>query len=482
MQRNAQIQKQSQKLKILPQQIQFLNLLQLNAVEMENYINKELEENPYLEQAAPAESENVASDLENRTEESEIDYDNQDNWGNLDDDIPDYNTRTENGYQNETPRELRAVSTDSWRKATKRQIRLEEDIEPEKLLLVEYIIDSLEENGMLQQSLQDLTDNYSFGIGRMLPIEEMEEALTFIQDLDPPGIGARDLRECLLIQIDRLRIANHDLETVEVARGIIDNHLENLASRNFDRIKLALDVDTEEIRAAIELITSLNPHPITISPEETLEDNSRIIPDYQIEVDGSEIIISLVNSRAGSVRLGSEADELSKRKLDKKASNFLKMKIEDARWLEEALRQRDNTMLNTMKIIASIQREFFYTGDKNDLKPMVLKDVADKLDMDVSTISRVTSRKYAQTPYGVMHVKDFFVQTITTNDGEVTTTKEIMNVLAEIIENEDKSTPYNDSQLMKQLAEKGHKIARRTVAKYRENLGIPVANRRRELI
>ena len=482
MQRNSQIQKQSQKLKILPQQIQFLNLLQLNAVEMENYINKELEENPYLEQATPAETEKVDSDLENRTEESEIDYDNQDNWGTIDDDVPDYNTRTENGYQNDTPRELRAVSTDSWRNATKHQIRLEGDVEAEKLLLVEYIIDSLEEDGMLQQSLQDLTDNYSFGIGRMLPVEEMEEALTFVQDLDPPGIGSRDLRECLLIQIDRLRIANHDLATVELSRQIIDNHLENLASRNFDKIKSALSVDTEDIRAAIDLITSLNPHPVSVQPEETMEDNSRIIPDYQIEVDDSEIVISLVNSRAGSVRLGPEADELSKQNLDKKASNFLKMKIEDARWLEEALRQRDSTMINTMKVIASIQREFFYTGDMNDLKPMVLKDVADKLEMDVSTISRVTSRKYAQTPYGVMHVKDFFLQTITTNDGEVTTTKEIMNALAEIIENEDKSAPFNDSQLMDLLAEKGHNIARRTVAKYRENLEIPVANRRRELL
>lgn len=482
MQRNSQIQKQSQKLKILPQQIQFLNLLQLNAVEMENYIDKELEENPYLEHAPQAEAETVESDLETRIEETEVDYDNAELWPGLEDDTPDYNLRTENGYDKETPRELRAVSTDSWRKAIKRQVRLEEEIEPSLLLLVEYIIDSLEEDGMLKQSLEDLTDNYSFGIGRMLPREEMEEALAFVQDLEPSGIGARNLKECLLIQIDRLRISADVLESVELARAIVQDHLENLAARNFDKLKTALDTDTEEIRKAIELITSLNPHPVSVSPEETLEDNSRIIPDYQIEIDGPEIIIGLVNSRAGSVRLGPEADALAKKKLNKKASNFLKMKIEDARWLEEALKQRDSTMINTMKVIVSIQREFFYTGDMDDLKPMVLKDVADRLDMDVSTISRVTSRKYAQTPYGVMHVKDFFLQTITTNDGEVTTTKEIMNSLAEIIENEDKSAPYNDSQLMELLAEKGHKIARRTVAKYRENLGIPVANRRRELI
>ena len=241
-------------------------------------------------------------------------------------------------------------------------------------------------------------------------------------------------------------------------------------------------MDTESIRNAIELITSLNPHPVSVQPEAVLSDNSTIIPDYLIEIEDNDIIASLLNSRAGLIRLGEEAEILSKQKLDKKASNFLKMKMEDARWLEEALRQRDNTMLNTIRIILNLQREFFLTGDKNRLKPMILKDIADPLEMDVSTISRVTSRKYAQTPYGIINLKDLFGTTFTTNDGKEMTTNEVQNVLAEIIEKEDKATPFNDSQLQDLLKEKGYNIARRTVAKYRENLNIPVANQRRTLI
>ena len=481
MQRNSQIQKQSQRLKILPQQIQFLNLLQLNAVEMENHINKELQENPFLEFSGQNDDE-PNFELENRTDEvSEIDYDNPDNWG-FEEDIPSYNLRTENGFKDETSRELLAVSTESWRMNLKQQIRLEGELDSQKLELVEFVIDSLREDGMMPMSLVELTDNYSFSINQLIEKEEMKEALSFVQELDPPGIGARDLRECLLLQIEKLIVSEHSIHTIQLAQKILEKYLDKLASKNYEKLKSELNVNTEEIRAAIDLITSLNPHPVSVQPGESLADNSRIIPDYLIEIQGNEIVASLLNSRSGTIRLGEEAIELSKQNLDKKAANFLKMKMEDARWLEEALRQRDSTMLNTIRIILTLQRDFFLTGDKNKLKPMVLKDIADPLEMDVSTISRVTSRKYAQTPYGIINLKDLFGTTFTTNDGKEMTTNEIQNVLAEIIEGEDKTTPFNDSQLQKLLSEKGFSIARRTVAKYRENLNIPVANQRRELV
>ena len=481
MQRNSQVQKQNQRLKILPQQIQFLNLLQLNAAEMENYINRELQENPFLE-FTPQNEDEPNSELENRTEEdSEIDYDNPENWG-FEEDIPSYNLKTENGFKDETPRELLAVSTETWQHNLKHQIRLEGDVKGQKLQLVEFVVDSLREDGMMPMSLTELTDNYSFSINQLIPQEEMEEALAFVQELEPPGIGARDLRECLLLQIEHLIVSEHKIATIELAREILDKHINKLASKNYEKLKADLKVDTAQIRAAIDLITSLNPHPVSVQPQETISDNSRIIPDYLVEIQGNEIVASLLNSRSGTIKLGAEAVELSKQNLDKKATNFLKMKMEDARWLEEALQQRDTTMLNTIRIILTLQRDFFLTGDKNKLKPMVLKDIADPLEMDVSTISRVTSRKYAQTPYGIINLKDLFGTTFTTNDGKEMTTNEIQNVLAEIIEGEDKTTPYNDSQLQSLLSEKGFNIARRTVAKYRENLNIPVANQRRELV
>lgn len=482
--RNSQIQKQKQTLKILPQQIQFLNMLQLNAIELDQYINKELEENPYLEydsnatstepiEPSPAKEEDYSSEV--------VDYDDPDNWGSsYEDDVPSYNLKIENGFPEE--RRLIVSEADSWQKILKNQIKLDQSIPSALLESVEFIIDSLRDDGTLNISIETLTDNISISQGVFVDQSKMEEALEIVQDLDPPGIGARDLRECLLLQLDRLKISKHSIDNVELARQIIESHLENLGNRSFDNIKEDLDVDAEQIRAAIELITSLNPHPISVASGDVFTRNSVIVPDYQIEIEGEEILISIPNSKVGMVRLGQEAVELSKKKMDKKAANFLKMKMEDAKWLETALRQRDSTMIDTMKIIANLQRDFFLTGDRNCLKPMILKDISEKLDLDVSTISRVTSRKYMQTPYGIFHVKDLFVQSFTNTEGASVTTNEIQNVLAEIIASEDKSKPLNDSQLKELLKEKGFPIARRTVAKYRENLGIPVAMKRRELM
>lgn len=482
--RNSQIQKQKQTLKILPQQIQFLNMLQLSAIELDQYINKELEENPYLEydsnatstepiEPSPTKEDDYSSEM--------VDYDDPDNWGSsYEDDVPSYNLKIENGFPEE--RRLIASEADSWQKVLKGQIKLDQSIPSALLESVEFIIDSLRDDGTLNVSIETLTDNISISKGVFVEQSEMEEALEIVQDLDPPGIGARDLKECLLLQLDRLKISQHSIDNIELARQIIESHLENLGNRSFDKIKKDLDVDAEQIRAAIELITSLNPHPISVASGDVFSRNSVIVPDYQIEIEGEEILISIPNSKVGTVRLGQEAIELSKKKMDKKAANFLRMKMEDAKWLETALRQRDSTMIDTMKIIANLQRDFFLTGDRSRLKPMILKDISEKLDLDVSTISRVTSRKYMQTPYGIFHVKDLFVQSFTNEEGASVTTNEIQNVLSEIIASEDKSKPLNDSQLKELLKEKGFPIARRTVAKYRENLGIPVALKRRELM
>lgn len=478
--RNSQIQKQSQTLKILPQQIQFLNMLQLNAIELDQYINKELEENPYLEYQPNSTNESETPQIDT-AEFDGADIENPLNWG-LEDDVPDYNYRTEQGYGDNSFRELIAVEQESWRQQLIDFVQLDDSIPVEELKYVVFIIESLADDGKLNQSIESLTDNISIAQNQFIPVETMASALELVQDLDPPGIGARDLKECLILQLDRLIVSHYSVDSLDLARKIIENHLDHLGNHNYEKIKKSLSVETEELKEAIDVITSLNPHPISTAVVDVFDSNSVIIPDYQIEIEGESILVSIPNSRVGAVRVDDDAAQLAKQNLDKKATNFIKTKMEDARWLQEALKQRDTTMMDTMKLIVVHQREFFLSGNKAALKPLVLKDIADKLDLDVSTISRVTSRKYMETPYGIIPVKEMFIQTFVNNEGAAVTTNEVQIVLKQIIDSEDKTKPFNDSQLQKALKEKGFPIARRTVAKYRENMKIPVADKRRELV
>lgn len=482
MQGQGQYQKQSQQLKILPQQIQFLNLLQLNKLELEQHIQRALEENPFLEYQATNEVSLEESEKEN-SEGREVDYDDPNNWGGIDDDIADYRLKSEAGFDHSEVRQFQISDGETWRENLKSQVRLYPDLSDEKLTQIEFLIDSFEEDGRLDRSPEILADDLSFSEGLMVDEKDMLDALRIIQEMDPPGIGARSVQECLLLQLNRMRGSDaEEAQAILIAQEIVEKHLKDLAAHDYDDLMDSLSASKEEVRAAMDVITSLNPHPITKRDNVVFEETVAIFPDYQIELDGDEIIVSLPNGRTDAVRIGKDAVLLAKKTTDKKANQFLKQKMEDARWLIEALKQRDNTMMETMRIIATLQKEYFLSGDIKKLNPMILKDVADYIGMDVSTISRSTSGKYVQTPFGVVHVKDLFTQTFTTQDGKEVTTREVQDALLDIIEAEDKNAPYNDSQLQKVLKEKGFAIARRTVAKYRESLEIPVADQRRELV
>lgn len=490
MQSHSQIQKQAQvqTLKILPQQIQFLNLLHLNQQELEQYIQKEIDENPFLEEYSEGETpnaDNVAATSEREDDEEGFDdlqagadFDDPMNWGSLDDEIPDYALKTENGFDDDEKWQAPAVQGTTVREDIKEQARFLSLSERQQMLL-EYLVDSLDDYGYLITPLDTIADDISFSLNVYVEESELEEALRTLQTFDPPGIGARNLKECLLIQLDRLT-TQQDID-VALPRKLVENYMEALAAHQYDLVKRQLDIDADELREALDFIISLNPRPLRgLSDTATIQPDT-IQPEYVVEADGDDLIVSLANSRGGSVRLQADAEERLKSTRDKKAQQFITKKMQDARWLVDALQQRDDTMMRTMRTLVLLQKDFFKTGDPKRLKPMTLKDVAAYVELDPSTISRVTSTKYVQTSFGIIPVKDLFTQTFTSKDGRELSNSDVMDCLKEIVADEDKTMPLNDTELCKRLEEKGFPVARRTVAKYRDLLGIPAADLRRRV-
>ena len=476
---NIQKQTQHQTLKILPQQIQFLNLLHLNVLELEHYIQKELDENPFLEAnadaelSAPATEQDPVSD--DQFSDDEDHFDNPLEFRGLDDEIPDYNTKIENGYESEEPYQSPAVQLSDIREELKTQcnfLPLDERLRS----LCAYIIDSLDDSGFLSTSLDTLADDISFSKNIFYTEDEMEEALRIVQRLDPPGIGARNLKECLLLQLQR-----HQLQgfRVDLPIDLVNDHMEALAAHEYEVIKRKLKVDDEDLRYAIEYIRDLNPRPLRGYADTAAGRGGVILPEYVVEIDGADIFVSLANGRAETLQLSEGVNTLTKNVHDKKTEQFIRKKMDDAHWIIEALRQRDDTMLRVIRILAILQRDFFLTGDLKTLKPMILRDVAAYVDLDISTVSRVTSTKYVQTPFGIIHLKTLFTHNFTAQDGSEINNQDVQDCLHEIIAAEHKSNPLNDTEICQLLSERGYPVARRTVAKYRELLNIPVAALRR---
>ncbi len=474
-------QTQNQTLRILPQQIQFLNLLHLNLQELERFLQKELEENPFLEEnteaSSPAEIAQNENDDDETTPISEGDFEDPMNWGSLDDETPDYKYTIEQGFSDEEIYQAPAVQMTTIREDLKSQCAFLAVSEEERLIC-EYLIDSLDDSGYLTTPLDTVVDYLSFSQNIFITEAAAEQALRVLQSLDPPGIGARNLSECLLLQIDRLEKMGEELV---LPRILIRNYMDALAAHNYEFVKNALRLEAEELKAALDFILTLNPKPLRGFSDGASFQPDTITPEYIIEMDGDDFIISLSNTRAGIFRLSPDAVLQAQNTRDKSAKSFVQKKIEDANWLIAALQQRDDTMLNTIRTIVMLQRDFFKTGDFKKLKPMILRDVAAYVNLDISTISRVTSHKYVQTPFGILSVKDFFTQTFTSQDGVEISNQDVMDALRELVETENKTAPLNDAQLTEMLAEKGFKVARRTVAKYRDLLQIPVADLRREV-
>ncbi len=465
----TQHQVQKQHLKILPQQIQLLNLYFLNNQELEQRIKTELEDNPILEMTTQ-EPEAAGEDLSSGESVSDAGLE----WDDYrDDDIPDYKTEYQNYFSADQLPEIPIVSANYFRDDLKQQLRLQ-DISENDRMLAEYLVDMLSDRGLMDKPLEDVADDLSFNMQILVDEQELERILSLIQELDPVGIGARDVRECLLLQLERMNRRRPD---IRCAYKLVRDHFNDLMHRQFEKVQHSLNIDEDELRIVLQKIGTLNFYPV--SERVTLfEPKDTIIPDYIINRDGDDIRVSLLHARSSSVFVNQSlyeqlAGQCGSR--DKSAIQYVRNKLQSARWFVQAVKQREHTMLQIMECIVRIQKEYFMDGDIHLLKPMVLRNVADESGLDISTISRITSNKYAETHFGLIYLKDLFSEGIADKKGKVISNKVIQSVIEETISNEDKRHPYTDQQLVHILTGQGYNIARRTVAKYREQMGIPIA-------
>ncbi len=484
--RQIQSQAQQQVQTLSPQQILAVRLLELPAVELEDRIHAELLENPALEESN---DEVGADEMTGATEDNgeNTDYDSLSDYLN-EDDIPDYKLQENNRSRDERPEEIPFSETTSFYETLRQQLS-ELDINEHQRELAEYLIGSLDDDGLLRKSLSSIEDELAIYIGITTNEKELEEVLHIIQEFDPPGIGARSLQECLLIQIKRKQESDPDSKLLPIEERIISDFYEEFTRKHWDKIQKKLSINEEEFDAAMADIVKLNPRPGASLGETIGRNLQQIVPDFIIETyDDGTISINLNNRNIPELRMNPEFSSMieehtknksNQSKENKEAYLFLKQKIDAAQGFIDAIKQRQYTLLTTMKAIVDLQRPFFLEGDESLLKPMILKDVAERTGLDISTISRVSNSKYAQTNFGIYPLKFFFSDGYTTEDGEEMSVREIRRILKECIDNEDKKKPLTDDELADILKEKGYPIARRTVAKYRQQLNIPVARLRK---
>ncbi|MBT5151281.1 MAG: RNA polymerase factor sigma-54 [Flavobacteriales bacterium] len=468
--------------KLSPQQIQLMKLVQLPTQSLEARIKQEIEENPALQEGkekAEDTFENDASDeREVRDSMEEINWD--DYLG--DDDTPDYRTKANNYSADDELYEAPVIVSESFHDSLISQLRLR-DLNTEELDLATYLVGTIDDDGLLRRELIDIVDDLAFSQGVFTEEKELERLLGVIQDLDPPGVGGRDLRECLMLQLERKRPSFK----VNLALSILDDHFDSFVKRHYQKLMDRLGVNEDELRDAIEEIGRLNPKPGGSSNLSRPTEN--VIPDYNLEIVDDELELTLNGRNAPELSLSRQYRDMlehykaskEKNKAEKEAALFVKQKLDSAKWFIDAIVQRQQTLMLTMQSILNYQRDYFLTGDERKLRPMILKDIAEEIGMDISTVSRVASNKYIQTPYGTFLIKRFFSESMTNADGEEVSTREIKKILEDTLSEEDKRKPLTDDALAKILKEKGYPIARRTVAKYREQLDIPVARMRKEL-
>ncbi len=476
--------------KLAPQQIQLMKLIQLHTLEFEEELERELEENPALEKVAEEskEDDDYASLDEGfddeGTESIETDFD-VDEY--LYDDEPAYKSASSNYSADDEEFDNESLLTEgqSLYDYLLEQIRLS-NIDEEELKIAEYLIGNLDNDGYLRRELKAIVDDLAFSQGIYTTIEKVQNVLeNYVQKLDPPGVGARDLRECLLLQIEKKVSAD---ASVMLAANILRHQFEALSNKHYNKIIQKYDIEEEHLKDALDEISKLSPKVGGNFDTQTITINQEIIPDFVIQIKDNKVIPMLNSKNAPTLRVSDEYKEIlttyshdKNLPEHKQAALFIKQKLDAAKWYIEAINQRQNTLLQTISAIVQLQKEYFISGDEKNIKPMILKDVADITGFDISTISRVVKSKYADTPNGIVYLKNLFSDSLTNDDGEEVSTKEIKNHLQEVISQEDKRKPLTDDALVAMLKEKGYNIARRTIAKYREQLNIPVARLRKEL-
>ncbi|MGC9354827.1 MAG: RNA polymerase factor sigma-54 [Mariniphaga sp.] len=472
--------------KLSPQQIQVIKLLEIPTIQLEQRIKKELEENPVLELESD-DPENF-EDQDDNEQEPETDVDNDefsfDDYMTDDDEIPTYKTTTNNYSKDDKYIDIPFSVGITFHESLYDQLGMI-SLPEEDRQLAEYIIGNIDDDGYLRRDLISISDDLAFNMNMEVPVEKLEEILKIIQQFDPPGVGARDLKECLLLQLNRRENNNHKL-----AWAIVTDFFEEFTRKHYEKIKKKLELTDEELKHGIDQILKLNPKPGSSYSNPLNKSNQHIIPDFILDNIDGELNLSLNQQNVPDLKINDTYLDMlhslvkaskNKNKNQKDALVFVKQKVDSAKWFIDAIRQRNQTLLITMSEIINFQKEYFKEGDETKLRPMILKDIAEKTGLDISTISRVSNSKYIQTHFGIFPLKYFFSEGLQKEDGEEVSTREIKKILQDCIVNEDKRKPLTDEKLTQILKEKSYNIARRTVAKYREQLGIPVARLRKKL-
>ena len=468
--------------KLSPQQIQLMKLIQLSTLEFEEKIKNEIEENPALERGVEELEDHNKGNEENITEdkfeENEIDVDSY----LSEDDFPSYDL----GYYNSdesTNKEIPTSGGISFHQFLDNQVKnlIIKDVDKP---IADFIIGSIDESGYVRRDIDDLIDDLAFSQNLIVEKQKIESILKKIQGFDPPGVAARSLQECLILQLNR---KDKGKESVFNASKIIENEFELFSSKKYKKLVEKLNISDLQLKDAIDEISKLNPKPGgSISSE---IQNNTITPDFILTIEDGNLVVEINKRNAPELKLSNSYKEMlagykndpNKNKNQNDAIQFIKQKLDSAKWFIDAIAQREQTLLLTINAIMDFQKDFFLTGEEKLLKPMILKDIAEKVDMDISTISRVANSKYIDTPYGIKLLKSYFSEGMKNIEGEDISTIEIKKILKDIISNENKNKPLADLELSKKLVEEGYKVARRTIAKYREQMDIPVARLRKEL-
>ena len=483
--------------RLSPQQIQLMKLLQVPTANLEERIKEELEENPALEQDDEKHDENADELKDEFAEKAEEEFEEkdggEDEYENIDvseyvqdgdDDVADYKLRDDNYPEDDEKRQLPFKTETSFYELLLDQLGLL-NLDEREHRIAEQIVGSIDEDGYLRRETAAIVDDLAFRQNISATEEEIETIIKRIQHFDPPGVCARDLQECLLLQLQRQKDEGRKVDTAILA---IKKYFDEFTKKHYEKIQRGLNLDDDQLKEVMQQITRLNPKPGGIVSE-TNKAESYVVPDFFIYNNGGKLELTLNSRNAPELRISEgyrdmlkEYDRGAKKdKRQKEAVLFIKQKIDAAKWFIDAIKQRQHTLLSTMNAIMQHQHDFFLTGDETTLRPMILKDIAEKTGLDISTVSRVANSKFVQTEFGTYRLKFFFSESLSTESGEEVSTREVKKILSDLIEAENKKRPLSDERLTELLQEKGYNIARRTVAKYREQLNIPVARLRKEL-
>ena len=489
MPRQSLQQQQKLQQKLSPQQIQLMRLLELNELEMEERVKQEIVDNPALEEGSEyPDNDPTLADINVDEEGKPTETPEQLSLGDYsnEDEIPDYRLGTNNYSPDDKQENIPIGASSSFHDFLDEQLGMRPLNETDRKI-AEYIIGNIDDNGYLQRPLAAISDDLIFQAGIDVSPERINDILQVIQDFEPAGVGASGLQECLLLQLERRNGTPSNM----LAYRIINEMFDAFSKKHYDKIIKQLDITEDELKAALHEISTLSPKPGSAwnggaadSPGE------HITPDFEVYEQDGELVVNLLSGNLPELTVSRRYKEMfddynanknNRTRERRNALLFVKQKLEAAQWFVSAVKQRQKTLLDTMLVIADLQHDFFFSGNERDLRPMVLRDVAERTGYDISTISRATSSKYVQTPFGIYSLKYFFSEGIQNEAGDEVSTREIKNILQSCIDEENKSNPLSDDKLCEMLKEKGYPIARRTIAKYREQLGIPVARLRKKL-